>query len=268
MKVTNYLLIIPIIIISLASCDKNNAEPEKDKMFAVASEETIDGKFLIELMTVDSVFEGYNKVYFKIIDKSTNNAITSATIELYPEMDMMTMKHSAPFENPPLTANLDGYFEGAVVFIMPSSGDMGWTLKTTVTMNDVTDEVILAIPKVLSLEEPKKINVISGIDETKYFISVVEPINPQVGINNLELAVHYKASMMSFPAAEDLTIEIEPEMPSMDHGSPNNEHPVHVSNGHYVGKVNFTMSGWWRVNLVIKKDGAIVKNDTYIDITF
>ena len=144
----------------------------------------------------------------------------------------------------------------------------GGHLKTTVTIEGVTDEVTLTIPKVISLEEPRKINVISNIDESKYFISVIEPIEPEVGINTFELAIHYRESMMSFPAAEDLTVEIEPEMPSMDHGSPNNENPVHVSNGHYVGKVNFTMTGWWRVHLVIKKGVGIVKDDAYIDITF
>ena len=123
------LIIISLILFSYISCDKADSEPEKSNMFAVADGETNNSKFSVELMTVDSVFEGYNKVYFKIIDNSTNKAVTSAKIELYPEMDMMTMKHSAPFENPSSTANEDGYFEGAVVFIMPSSDDMGWTLK-------------------------------------------------------------------------------------------------------------------------------------------
>jgi hypothetical protein len=73
--------------------------------------------------------------------------------------------------------------------------------------------------------------------------------------------------MMSFPPAEDLTIEIEPEMPSMDHGSPNNVHPVHFADGHYVGKVNFTMTGWWRIHMVIKKDGELLTDEAYMDIT-
>jgi hypothetical protein len=57
-------------------------------------------------------------------------------------------------------------------------------------------------------------------------------------------------------------------MPSMGHGSPNNVNPVHTSNGHYLGKVNFTMSGFWRVHLTIKKNGVLLSNDQYFDITF
>ena len=36
---------------------------------------------------------------------------------------------------------------------------------------------------VRSLDEARKINVISALDETKYFVSCVEPADPEVGIN-------------------------------------------------------------------------------------
>ncbi|MCK4749963.1 MAG: FixH family protein, partial [Bacteroidales bacterium] len=58
------------------------------------------------------------------------------------------------------------------------------------------------------------------------------------------------------------------EMPSMDHGSPNNENPVHTENGHYVGKLNFTMTGWWRVHITLKKGDDVICDDKYMDITF
>jgi hypothetical protein len=150
---------------------------------------------------------------------------------------------------------------------MPSSNDMGWTLEVGVKTADKEESAIIDIPLVRSLEEARKINVISAIDETKYFVSLVEPAEPEVGINACEFTIHYKKSMMSFPAAEGLTMEIEPEMPSMDHGSPNNENPVHTEDGHYVGKLNFTMTGWWRVHITLKKGDEIVTDDAYMDIT-
>jgi hypothetical protein len=76
------------------------------------------------------------------------------------------------------------------------------------------------------------------------------------------------ASMMSFPPATDLTIEIDPQMPSMGHGSPNNVNPVHTANGHYLGSVNFNMTGAWRIYLVIKKGSRTISNKAYFDITF
>jgi hypothetical protein len=55
-------------------------------------------------------------------------------------------------------------------------------------------------------------------------------------------------------------------MPSMGHGSPNNINPLHIKNGHYKGKVNFTMTGDWRINLVLNKDGKT--SSTFFDLLF
>ncbi|MDZ7648356.1 MAG: FixH family protein [Cytophagales bacterium] len=49
-------------------------------------------------------------------------------------------------------------------------------------------------------------------------------------------------------------------MPSMGHGSPNNVNPTHSSKGSYKGKVNFTMTGDWRLNLNISQGEAVLKD--------
>jgi hypothetical protein len=51
-------------------------------------------------------------------------------------------------------------------------------------------------------------------------------------------------------------IEMIPDMPSMGHGSPNNENPVHTAIGHYKGKINFTMTGEWRITCNVKRANA------------
>ncbi|MCP4311210.1 MAG: hypothetical protein GY790_08115 [Bacteroidetes bacterium] len=239
---------------------------DRDLVF-IASAMTENQAFEISLYANDTLFEGYNPLYISVKNNSSKSLVTDATLALKPIMDMIDMKHAAPCENPIGLANDEDLFEAAVVFIMPSSGMMGWTLDINVKTAEKDETAVLEIPRVKSLDEARKFNVISPLDETKYFVSLVEPLEPEVGINSCEFTVHYKANMMSFPAAEDLTIEIEPEMPSMDHGSPNNENPVHTADGHYVGKVNFTMTGWWRIHMVIKKDGEVLTEEAYMDIT-
>jgi len=257
-------LLIPVIF----SCEKNDDPENNNPELVLITSAITDGQtFEVSLYARDTLFEGYNPLYVSVKKDPSVTQITEATLTFGPLMDMIDMVHAAPFENPGSTANEDGLFEGAVVFIMPSSGMMGWTLDINVRTLDQDETAILEIPIVKSLDEPRKINVISQLDETKYFVSLLRPLEPEVGINDCEFTVHYKESMMSFPPAEDLVIEIEPEMPSMEHGSPNNEHPVHVSNGHYTGKVNFTMTGWWRIHLDIMKDGSMVTDDAFMDIT-
>jgi hypothetical protein len=102
----------------------------------------------------------------------------------------------------------------------------------------------------------------------KIFVALVEPSKPKVGINDLELVVYRKATMMSFPADSSLSIAFEPEMPTMGHGSPNNVNPVHVKNGHYRGKVNFTMTGLWRLNMAFRAGEAVADTTQAFDIEF
>ena len=69
-----------------------------------------------------------------------------------------------------------------------------------------------------------------------------------------------------WPALNGLTVEIDPQMPSMGHGSPNNENPLFLDNGHYEGAVNFTMGGYWEVNLLFKDaNGNVMKDDQFFE---
>lgn len=252
------------------SCDKDDVNPTQDlNLMTITESVTNNTIYKVTLLSDDTLFHGYNRLYFEVVKSSDQQKITNASIDLYPEMDMITMKHSAPTENPAEMANDNDLFEGAVVFIMPDTDDMKWRLKVEVHAGGMADSVWLTIPKVKSLKEPKILNFISAADSTtKYFVSLVEPVEPKVGINDFELAVHYKKTMMSFPADDGVTVTIDPQMPSMDHGSPNNVNPVLDQNGHYKGKVNFTMTGWWRVYIDLEKDGEKLTDSAYIDITF
>jgi hypothetical protein len=72
---------------------------------------------------------------------------------------------------------------------------------------------------------------------------------------------------MYFPPDDSYTIEIKPEMPVTGIVSPNNVNPVNTSLGHYKGKVNFTMTGEWHVNVLVKKDGVPISNNVYFKMT-
>lgn len=260
--------IISMLALSLVSCNINEDLPDNNPdLVFIASAVSDNQSFEVTLYAIDTLFEGYNPLLVSVKAAATLDQVTDAEISFSPLMDMIDMKHAAPYENPEGPANDEGLFEGAVVFIMPSTEMMGWTLDVHVKAMDKDETAVLEIPVVRALDEARKFNVISKVDETKYFVSLVHPTKPEVGINDCEFTVHYKQNMMNFPPAEDLTIEIEPEMPSMDHGSPNNEHPVHVANGHYSGKINFTMTGWWRIHMIIKKDTSVVTEDAYMDFT-
>jgi len=266
------LSFILLLSIFLVSCNKNNVTPATANYVKVAEAVTTGSSFKVALYGNDSAFVGYNKTYIQVTDMSTGNPISQATIAMHPLMDMGTTQHACPWENPTSTANVNGLFEGAIIYSM--GGVNMWSVSVDVTANGKTETVKLNVPKVNAINPVQKIVVIDSVTtggvltQTKYPISLVKSKDWKVGMNTFEITMHCMQDMMTFNACNDFSVEITPEMPSMGHGSPNNVNPVSMGNGHYVGTVNFTMTGAWRVHLLIKKSGRVVSNYAYFDITF
>lgn len=274
MKKQYIFILSTLILLSFANCNKDNNEPEPEPVLPeqvlVGEEYAIGTGLKIAYYSNENPFVGYNKVYFTVKDSITGETISSdLEITILPMMDMGTMQHSCPTEAIVLNSETDQY-ESAIVYVMPS--DPGsWTLNTTLINNSNGNSGVAIFQfDVVQPDEAKMTSFVSNLDPTaSYFISLIQPENPKVGENDFEILINRRASMMSWPYEPYLTVEIEPEMPAMNHGSPNNVNPVHIGNGHYKGVANFTMTGWWRINMLIKDgEGNNLADDVYLDITF
>lgn len=268
------IFMVFILSLALFSCKKDEAVlTSTDSYMKVAEGISANSSYNVQMYASDSLFVGYNVVYFKVFNVSNGKSVSEANITFHPLMDMGTYKHACPVENPASTVNSQGYFQGAILFSMP--GTNSWTLDVAVTIGSITDTVHFAFAKVIAMTPARKIVVIDSLETspgtwkiTKHPISLLYPPKWVVGNNTFEITIHTMASMMSFPPATDLTVEITPEMPSMGHGSPNNVNPVHTQNGHYVGTANFTMTGDWRIHLTIKEGTRLITDKAYFDILF
>jgi len=185
----------------------------------------------------------------------------------------MPMTHTCPVENPAKDA-VNGVFTGAVAFVMPTS--VGGTWKLGIQLHNHKNNKIATVNFDVTVDTPAATVMTSFSDSTanasKLFLSILQPSLPKVGVNDVEFTLHKKVSMTAWPADSTYLVEITPSMPSMGHGSPYNVHPKHVGNGHYKGKVNFTMTGDWKIDVVVKKVGAnkdttVVSKDIYFNIT-
>lgn len=241
--------------ITVISCEKDDevtTTPPKDALSEytlLGSQKINNDTWNVSLYMSEDPFVGYNYVAVRVSDAATNTMIEGATVSFMPMMDMGTMMHSCPYESPAYDNTMDAYM-GTSTFIMPSGGGT-WMFNVMVSNQGEMDTASFSIT-VMAKAESKLYNFISNVDSsTVYFVALKEPMNPEIGLNNFELMIYKRASMMSFPAVSDLKVEIYPEMPSMGHGSPNNVHPVSMGDGLYQGKVNFTMSGYWKVNVTI-----------------
>jgi hypothetical protein len=260
------------VLVFLSACTKDNTEKNPTAGLTKITEGYVAGAAAkAEIYTKEtSLTTGYTKLYIALYDSITGNRLNDAHIHLYPEMDMGMMKHSAPYENPASTDAVDDLFPCSVTFIMSSMGG-NWTLKLDVHNHASDKEGSITLP--LTVAEPamsRQKSFTAAHDGAKYFISLVNPTtaNSKVGINDMEMVIYKKASMMSWPADSSLSVTLTPEMPTMGHGSPNNVNPVHIGNGHYKGKVNFTMTGLWRLNLDFMSGTAVADTTQSFDVQF
>jgi hypothetical protein len=197
---------------------------------------------------------GYNHLMLHVTNPD-GETVTQADVSFNPLMQMSDMTHAAPVEQPGAYAHSDGYFGGAVGFPMPGGPDLGdW--KVDVTFNDPASNVQGDASFPIEVA-PAKLSgsFVAADDESRLFLMIVLPQKAGVGLQPIEILAVEKKSAMEWPPVDDLRLEIVPEMPTMGHGSPDNEHPVGVSGGHYRGKVNFTMDGPWTVTVKVRRGG-------------
>jgi hypothetical protein len=265
----NVMAVFAMALVLLPACKKEDNSPAAgEKKVLISRTDSDNGLFTVSLLADDTLFAGYNRLYFDVTDKSSGDRPDIADIVLYPRMHMVSMIHAAPVENPDNNSDSNGYFEGAVTFVMPDNPDEHWSLGATVSSGGKTDSLSFSIPVVRSLSESRIVNVISPLNGKTYFFALLQPASPGVGMNDLEFGAWYRQDMMHFPAANDLTLSFVPEMPSMGHSSPNNVNPVYQGDGHYTGKVNFTMTGWWRINLTVEQNTQMLSDSLSFNITF
>ncbi len=271
------LLYVLAIIPFLLSCENQNDEDPSNPLngYTLLNEGYAPGASVkVEIWGKKNFFVGYNKLVVVLYDSlNLNEKITDAHIDLLPVMTMgmgeMQMQHSAPVENPEEEA-IEEVFPGAVAFMMGSGPEGSW--KLSIYIHNHNNEKVGKAEFDITVDNPST-SVLSvftsqSADSSKLILSLLEPAEPTVGMNDIEFTIHRMAGRMNFPPDDSYTIEITPEMPSMGHGSPNNVNPVNTGNGHYKGKVNFTMTGEWKINVLVKKDGNTVSRNAYFNITF
>lgn len=251
------LLAVSLFVVS---CEKDVEKPKSVVIEKLAiGEATISQNKKIIVWADDSLKVGYTPLYFSL-QNAGGEYISDAEISLLPLMDMGTMKHSAPVVQPVYDSQSHLYM-GAVVFSM-ASGRHSWEIEATI------DGAKKKFPVKVEAEKTKTTGNYIGTDGGNYVVSLVKPVKFTTGLNNFSLLINKKESMMSFPPVEGLTIEFEPVMPSMGHGSPNNLNPTSAGKGFYNGKVNYTMTGDWRLHFKIKSGTTVLVEDATIDILF
>ena len=258
-SIINYISILFLVTFISACSDDETPFNPTEGLTKIGEAYALGAGARVELWAKEDLFAGYNNLYVALYDSVDGERITESHVQFNPLMTMGGgMKHSCPVINPEGESAVKELFPGIVVFIMPSS-DMGaWKLEIRVH-NHHTEKEGTATLDILVANPPSTQvkSFVTGNGE-KMFVSYTFAEDKKVGVNDFEVIIYEMVSGMEFAPMQDYTIQLEPEMPSMGHGSPNNVNPVYEADGRYLGKVNFTMTGDWRLNLTLDRaDDAV-----------
>jgi len=265
MKTRTLFFFAILFVVTLVSCSTNDTgvtptPPVTIQKIKLAEGFTAGTK--LELYADDTLRTGYNRFYIRALDSATNAVIRDAQLTLKPQMDMGSMKHSCPTEQPTSAQSGDGLFPMAAVFTMAGNDVYTWSVTIGFRMATGTKESTLTLPiSVVAGSYPPKLFM--GTDGNAMILAMLPIAKPIVGMNDVEFTLFTSASDVYTPV-DDLTMTITPEMPSMGHGSPNNVNPTTKGKGHYAGKVNFIMTGEWKINLALNRAGTIVGKQFFI----
>jgi hypothetical protein len=251
----------------LASCeDKNNDLPENtDPTEGFRKiQEFADGSYTVTAWNETGEFRlGYTKVYFTVQDK-TGAFIDNAGLSAFPEMDMGMMKHSTPRSE---ITKVEGkaLYEAYYAFLMYSGqGNGKWYYDLEYTVGSVQGSFEDEEIDVKNVFRPdgatarRIIQSVVAIDGSgkRYVVTLVEPQNPKAGVNDITAYIHERIDGNTYNPVENFTLKLDPRMPSMEnHSSPNNvDLTWNAAEKIYRGKVNFSMTGYWKLNLILQDD--------------
>ena len=108
-----------------------------------------------------------------------------------------------------------------------------------------------------------------GSDAAYYYAVLVNPTesNVQVGTNDITAYLYKQLDLYTFNPVKNYTIEIDPRMPDPSMGNHTSPYNVNLkydsSSDIYKGKLNLTMTGYWKINLIVKDPAnTVIKGDS------
>lgn len=218
--------------------------------------------------------EGYNLAFYSSEkDVQTGSNILTATITknnkvlvatdiqlnitMYMNSHGHNMSHGAPVVQLTPTKN-KGFYEGFIFPTMASNGTNDyWVLRLTA----MVDNQKIVFESNIDVKQSKDKTITSfNYQDLNYTVALISPKTPKIGLNPSSALLFTSEDHETFKIVDAHKIHIDPRMPSMkNHGSPNNINLTQsATQGFYTGQLSLTMSGYWKINLMIEDSHSTI----------
>lgn len=248
--------ILPVLALYHCGNDTsvNNVINTPSDYVKIFTAESGANKFEVYSKSASSFIYGYNNIGFKVfISGSEQN---QGFVRFKPTMyhGLGGPSHSVPVPEKYFYDSDKQLFTGYSVFIMYDTAAF-WAADFNYNDLNTVDSIVFPLAystrtKILAWD--------NSLTEKTYFLTMVTPAAPVVGLNDLEFMFHQTSDMTNYEEINNAEMFIRPWMESMGHGSGNNVDPVYTAPGTYKGVVNFNMPGEWFLYDSIKVNGSFV----------
>ena len=252
------------ITFTFSSCTNDDTTAVVNELDGLSKvQELTNDTHIVELYSASGTLQqGHNAISLRIKNKATNTYEKDANSTWVPLMKMTTMSHSCPYSAINKTTGKESLYSGYIVFQMAENSMEHWFLTVNYTINGVSYSASSQITVAASAKQ--RVSSFTGTDGTKYVLALIEPTNPKVATNDMTVGVYKMSSIMMFPVVDGFKVKIDPRMPSMgNHSSPNNvDLTQSVTDKLYYGKLSFTMTGYWKINLqLLNANNEVLKGE-------
>ncbi|MDO5655944.1 MAG: hypothetical protein Q4G27_07370 [Flavobacteriaceae bacterium] len=256
--------------IGFISCDSDDDQPQEInpvQNLNLLKEITANGHTIEIYGDLTKFTVGYNDLYFRLKESNGNYSNQWIITDFKPVMHMTDRMHSCPVKLPETTQH-HGLKKGFAIFQMPSNADEYWEINMIYSLNNsefsITDQIHVVMPA----ENVKTVSSFMGTDNSRYVLAYIAPKSPAIAVNDITAVLYKMQDMMNFVQVENFQIQLDPRMPGMgNHGSPNNQDlSWYAQERLYKGKLSLTMTGYWKLNLIVKDSaGNVVKGEAVTD---
>ena len=271
-KYTFVFIIISIFL--LVSCGKEDVKviTPADEVTGLHKVDSLkNGSYTFYVFKKDTGYfkVGYNEVYIQLKNNSTGKYIEDANLSWKSLMHMTDMSHACPYSTISKVENTNTLYKGYFIFIMASDDMEYWEVTYNYVKGADTLAIVTNRPYVINPTGRTRYKRFKGTDDAYYYAALVNPSesNVQVGSNDITAYLYKQKDLYTFNPVKNYSIEIDPRMPDPSMGNHTSPYNVNLkydtTAGLYKGKLNLTMTGYWKINLIVKDSaGTVIKGDS------
>ena len=265
-KIYFFAAIALLISISLFSCSSDDTSdipfPENETSGLIKIQEFTNSNYIVSLYTQSGkLTTGYNEIFLQIKNKTTGEFEKNSSVSWLPVMHMTTKSHSCPYSSVEQVKEKPTLYKGFIIFQMAGNESEFWELSLQLNNSETITDTIQVVNTT-----QRTVQVFTGTDATRYVLALI-PSTPFVGINDISACLYKMQDMNTFIPVDQYTIKLDPRMPGMgNHTSPNNTDLTSYGSGIYKGKVSLTMTGYWKLNLMLlTSENQVLKGEKITD---